>query len=436
MFYYSLEVALWQLSFLTVYLLFIKKETFYQLHRIYLVGSFLMSFALPFWSFHSNEATSNIIYQNLEPVLIQTQHLRDLKETGSYGLISTIILIVSLLLLFYFSYNTYKIYRLYKKGNKIPIKEAVLIEIEGINNAFTFLKYIFIEKNLQASIKEKIISHEYVHVKEKHSFDIILLQLIKIIFWYNPLIYFYEKELKEIHEYITDKIAIQSFNKREYFNLLLQIQFKTTNLSFVQAFSKKSLLKKRINMQNKKESPRKAYLKYSLVLVVIIILGNIFNACKKSSSLSSMQKESEITNEIQIEKRMISLDEDNNSVNDFEVAYQFLKNPPEINGCEGLTGKEAKKCFSKKIRELISQNFNMELVSNKGTNDKTIKIITQFIIDKNGEIKNIKARSKYKEFEDEAKRVIALLPSMKPATQNNKPVNIVYTLPIIVKKEK
>jgi len=120
---------------------------------------------------------------------------------------------------------------------------------------------------------------------------------------------------------------------------------------------------------------------------------------------------------------------------DIEVAFQFIQNPPIYPGCEGKKGKALKDCMSKKIQKFVGKNFNTDIASDLGLSGERVKILTQFTIGKDGRVINIKARSKYKDLEKEAKRVIAKLPKMQPGQQRNRPVKVTYTLPIIFKVE-
>jgi len=423
---YLIETALWQIAFLLLYRLLIKKETFFRINRLFLLGSLSMSFILPFVSFHRYQKVTDSLYQSLEPVILQSQNLQEnwIAKGNNLNLYMLFLSGVGIILMFSI-YNLYKIFLLYKKGEIKAYQNVELIEIKNLNNAFSFLRYIFIDKNLPESVKTIIIAHEMVHVKEKHSLDILYMQLLKILFWYNPLIYIYEKEIKEIHEYIADQKVIHFIDKKDYLNLLLQSRFQNYNISFVNSFSNKTnILKKRIKMQNKKQSPKVSYLKYSSLVLVIFSLSLLINACKKDqgTTINSLEKKKDIK-QVQVEIT--------DSNDEIEVAYQFLKNPPEMKACEGLTGKEAKECFNKSIREFISKNFNKELAKTLKTDRREIKILTQFIIDKEGNITDVKARSRYKIMENEAIKTILSLPKMKPATQDGHAVNTVYTIPII-----
>lgn len=120
---------------------------------------------------------------------------------------------------------------------------------------------------------------------------------------------------------------------------------------------------------------------------------------------------------------------------DVEVAFQFIQNPPIYPGCEGKKGQALKDCMSKKIQKFVNRNFNTDIASDLGLSGERIRILTMFTIGTDGRVTNIRARSKYKDLEKEAKRVISKLPRMKPGQQRNRPVKVTYTLPIIFKVE-
>ncbi len=120
---------------------------------------------------------------------------------------------------------------------------------------------------------------------------------------------------------------------------------------------------------------------------------------------------------------------------DVEVAFQFIQNPPIYPGCEGKKGGKLKDCMSKKIQKFIGRYFNTGIASDLGLSGETVRILTQFTIGKDGKVTKIRARSKYKDLEKEAKRVLSKLPKMKPGQQRNRPVKVRYTLPIIFKVE-
>ncbi len=423
---YIIENILWQSGFFFFYLIFIKKETFFRVNRFFLLLTLALSYLLPWITLPIHIDIKTNLYQKLEPVILGTQNLKTQWELQTYSGLTLFWILGSMVVFGFTLYNLLKIYRLYKQNRREKAGKIILIRVPGLKNAFTFLKYIFIEKNLKPDVQAKIITHEKVHVEELHTWDLILIQILKISFWFNPLIYLFEKQIKEVHEYIADQKVIKKFNKKEYLNLLLQNRFQNYELSFVQTFFQKSILKKRIKMQNKKQSPKIHYVKYAGIMAVIFGLSFLINACEK-------QTENNENNEIDKLKSLVIKEANIPSDDEVEVAYQFIKNPPQIEGCEGLEGEAAKNCFSKKIAEHITRNFNTSLAENLDLKNQKVKILTQFTIGKDGKIHNIKARARYKILEEEAKRCISALPPMKPAYQKGQAVNVTYTLPIIFK---
>lgn len=124
----------------------------------------------------------------------------------------------------------------------------------------------------------------------------------------------------------------------------------------------------------------------------------------------------------------------NNNLNqtnkDEKVIITITEEDPIFPGCEDVNPKERKNCFSQKISEHIKKNFNYPKEAKK--NRITGKVIASFIINKEGEIKSIttKGPENGKILEEEARRIISLLPKMKPGTQRGEPVNVRYSIPI------
>jgi protein TonB len=118
------------------------------------------------------------------------------------------------------------------------------------------------------------------------------------------------------------------------------------------------------------------------------------------------------------------------------LGFNFVDNPPVYPGCEGLPKDRLKQCTSQKIQEFLTANFNKSVLDSlklpKGTR---ISINTRFQIDENGKVTNVLARSKYRELEKETKRVLRMLPQMKPAVHKGKKVKVKYNLPIWFKVE-
>ena len=116
-----------------------------------------------------------------------------------------------------------------------------------------------------------------------------------------------------------------------------------------------------------------------------------------------------------------------------EVPFAVIENVPVFPGCENKQGNAAKKkCTSQKITEMVHKNFNGGLGNKLGLSGIN-RIIVQFKIDQNGNIVEVRSRAPHPNLEQEAERVVKLLPKMTAGTQRGQPVDVTYSLPIVFK---
>jgi protein TonB len=114
---------------------------------------------------------------------------------------------------------------------------------------------------------------------------------------------------------------------------------------------------------------------------------------------------------------------------DDDIPFMILEDAPVFPGCKG-SKDEMKACFSEQITKFVSKKFNADLSSTLNLTPGIQRIFVLFKIDKKGNIVEIQAKSPYKQLQDEAIRVVQLLPQMEPGKQRGKPVNVKYSLPI------
>ena len=114
---------------------------------------------------------------------------------------------------------------------------------------------------------------------------------------------------------------------------------------------------------------------------------------------------------------------------DVEVQFSVIENVPVFPGCERGSNMDKRKCMSAKIAKFVQRKFNTDLAGSLGLSGRQ-RINVVFKIDKNGDIKGIRAKASHPSLEQEAIRVINMLPRMKPGIQRGKPVIVPYSLPI------
>ncbi len=113
-----------------------------------------------------------------------------------------------------------------------------------------------------------------------------------------------------------------------------------------------------------------------------------------------------------------------------DVSFRVIEDAPVYPGCKG-NKEQLKKCFSEKIKKFVNSKFDVELANELGLSPGKKRINVQFVVSRTGEITNIRVRAPHKRLEKEARRVISLLPKLKPGKQRGKPVGVKYNLPIV-----
>ncbi|WP_205945119.1 M56 family metallopeptidase [Pedobacter psychrodurus] len=277
--YYLLEANLYLILFYGFYRLFLYKETFYRLNRYYLIFSSILAFILPLFQLGFLKAPvieQITIAPTTETVVSQVMMTENLPlesyQPSIFTIDNTIIAIYSLVtiaFLFKMLFNLSKIISM-RKLPFVNLDNGVkLIDLKDSKIAFSFFHLLFLDPQLEE--KNTILKHELVHIKQKHSLDVLLFEIIQIINWFNPIIYLVKKDIKLIHEYLADEETTKcDVEKYHYAMFLIQNSTGIQNLTLTNQIFSSSILKKRINMLNQKKSPRWARLKLLLVLPITI----------------------------------------------------------------------------------------------------------------------------------------------------------------------
>lgn len=431
-----LQILVFQLLFLVVYDLFLKKETFFNLNRIYLLLTPILSVVLPFVSigFIQQNIPQEFYAQMPAVILGETA-----SKTGSTSLLWfmslknlwTIGMIVSTLI---FCYKIFKIIKLKRSGTTKYVDGNRLTMLPKTDTAFSFFNTIYLGENISEENKENIIAHEKTHVQQKHSLDLLYFELLRIVFWFNPLVYIFQNRISTLHEYIVDAEISRRTSKKDYYQNLLSEVFQTEKISFVNTFYKKSLIKNRITMLEKSKSSKNRMMKYLLMLP---LLGGmlIYTSCV-NDSVESLNQEQETMNQLPppppppppAPPVPPAYKESGD-----EVPYAVIQKVPTYPGCTG-DNEALKECMSTKIAEAINANFNTDIAGALNLSGRQ-RITVQFKIDKTGTVTDIRAPAPQPELEAEAIRVVKLLPKMTPGEHRGEKVGVLYSLPIVFEVE-
>ncbi|MBQ4822128.1 M56 family metallopeptidase [Aquimarina sp. MMG016] len=469
MIHYILQILAFQLLFLVVYDLLLKKETFFNWNRAYLLVTHVLSFVLPLVQIEVIQKSIPKEYQiQLPAILIGSANKEiSLPEVliGSSDTFFQFITISKvfeylwylgmLISLFLFTYKIITILKLKQKGIKTRIDNFNLISLPNTSSAFTFFNTIFLGESLSETKKTNILLHEKIHVKEYHSADLLFFEVLRIIFWFNPLVYIYQNRMATLQEYIADAKAIAETDEKEYYQNLLSQIFQTERVSFINTFFNHSLIKNRIVMLQKSKSKKIFQLKY-LLLVPIICSMLVYTSCTQDSvaqtdnaSKSDLIKKIEaVHHQIEIQgniseeeekalkllamlttKNGVSNPAYKDVVKDAEIPFGVIEKVPGFPGCEGLVESESKKCFTQKITQFVGSEFNTKLGDELELTGIQ-RIYVRFKINHKGKIVDVKARGPQPELETEAIRVIQKLPQMTPGVHDGVNVGVMYSLPI------
>lgn len=265
--YYLIEANVYLVIFYAFYLLLLKKETFYTLNRYYLLSSSLISFVMPLLQI--SYLHQWITGQENSP-LTPIPHLENNTSYYWAGFSQFLILIyliaVSLLGLQLLIKLTALVH-LALTSKKQRHNKLVYIELKNSEAAFSFFNLLFMHPS--APNKEIIIKHEMVHIRQRHSFDILLFELIQIIGWFNPVTLFMKKEIKLIHEYIADDLTTRSaIQKHDYALFLIQNSFGNPVHQLTNQIFNPSILKRRITMLDKEKSGFRSRFKFLLAIPI------------------------------------------------------------------------------------------------------------------------------------------------------------------------
>lgn len=166
---------------------------------------------------------------------------------------------------------------IYRRGQKQRMGKYTLVYSEEVKAPFSFMHCLFWPAELedQDLEREYMLRHEETHIQQYHTLDVLFSEVIKAICWFNPLAYRYSQALRDVHEYLADAAVLQTANRKQYGHLLIRQSLSGPSIALVNHFST-SQLKKRIHMMMRKKTQGRAQMRYALTLPLIVGLGFLF----------------------------------------------------------------------------------------------------------------------------------------------------------------
>ncbi|MGZ3750611.1 MAG: M56 family metallopeptidase [Mucilaginibacter sp.] len=295
---YIIKSAICLAALLMIYHLLLEKEKMHVFNRYFLLTSILFSLAIPLITIHTS--SPQLAHINYAEII----HPRQIAETGQYvpstniqqntvelnwQLITVIIYITgALLMLGRFFVNLFRITRCISQNETIKEEDAVIVLTGNKIVPHSFWRYIFFNKDdHEQSIPQELYLHELTHIREKHSLDILLIEFLQIIFWFNPIFILYKKAIRLNHEFLADDSVLNHFhNITTYQQLLLDMILFTQPVTLSSNLTY-SLTKKRMIMM-KKITPRSKAITRKIALIPLFAML-VFLFSNKAAALQDVK---------------------------------------------------------------------------------------------------------------------------------------------------
>lgn len=421
---YLLQVNVGLILFYALYKLVCTRDTFFRSRRFILIVSLVLPFILPFidvreW-LESRDRMIMLTHFDYSAVLPEIVVGSEAVETGNRVFVLSewigyLYLAGVVVLLVRLAVQAFSLYRLIVR---MPEKEINGVRVKCLNDPsgpFSFFGWIFMNP---AAVKEdeisEILTHEMAHVKQHHSVDVLLAEMVSICCWMNPFAWLLKREVRLNLEFLADRKVMEAgFATKSYQYHLLGLAYNhkyglSNNFNF-------SHLKQRIIMMNKKKSNGAGHIKYALFVLpafALLVAGNI--SCSQDASQTEDAKE-EVVAPVSPEAKEAPADSTAK-----EEVFMVAEQMPEFPG--GM----------KEMLKFLQEN--VKYPENAMKNNVQGRVIVQFVIEKDGTPTEFKVlRSVDPDLDAEALRVMKAMPKWKPGMQKGQVVRVKFTVPVSFK---
>jgi len=375
--FYLLKSALWLAGFALVYQLFLQNERYFLLNRIFLIGGILAAIFLPFYTWHYTVELNSELVGSIAGISQQTVN----ETTVTANSFS----VQKVLLFLYLAGVLFMVFRMLK--STIPVLRVIfnakvyrygsikLIRDAEFPASFSLISYVFVHPSIDQPELDEIVKHEQEHIRQKHWIDLLLSGILRTIQWFNPIVWFYGRLIRQNHEYLADKHALQSSsNPGVYRAALLNQTFGGSIIPLTSSFNF-SFNKKRFNMMNHTiQSPLR---KLKLLLILPVFAGILYAfAVPEYKNVAAIEAQNDSIQETKIVVGNITWE--GNSVYTNDKLNQAL----DIKKGNTYSQKQIdQQLYGGTVSDLYLNNgylfFNLESVPTKkadGTTDFTFKI--------------------------------------------------------------
>lgn len=268
--------------FYLIYVFLLKGETLFRANRHFLLSGILLAFVFPFlqWTRVTYVQASPVGADTaLEPLPISDLSMAEVGNAMNWTELALYIYATgALLLLLRFGFHLWSLYRLIRNRPRFRREGFTYIKVDKAIKPFSFFRYIvFNPENHKAEELQMVLAHEQAHVRQLHSIDLLIANLLIIVQWWNPLTWLYRKSLEENLEFLADnETARRVASIKQYQLALVRASSSSFSPLLINSFYQ-SFIKKRILMLNKPHSKQRNFLKAILILPALALFMWSFN---------------------------------------------------------------------------------------------------------------------------------------------------------------
>ena len=322
--FYILKSSVCLAIFYGFYKFLLEKESVHHFKRFYLLASILLAFGIPlitFTEYIEVETYLTTVPQLIPELTNNTETPIEITKTNYLFIVLWSVYGLGVLVFsLKFIKNILNLITKIKRNPKYKISHITNVLIQDLIVPHTFFNYIFLNKHKfeTQQIPEEVLLHEETHAKQKHSLDILCVEVLQIIFWFNPLIYFIKHSIQLNHEFLADQAVLnQGFITSKYQQVLLAFSSNASEPQLAHAINYSSI-KKRFTVMKTQTSKQAFWFRSFILLPLLAILIYGFSEKtiveKEALNINKTEKETiqitiENENEIWFENNRIKLDE-------------------------------------------------------------------------------------------------------------------------------
>ena len=439
---YDLKVAVLLAVFYMFYRLMLARETFHHVNRIVLLLTAVASFVLPLCVITIHETVTMQRAAQVAVGSFQVDMMDEEPATPLWQIVLPILFIIGMMVTLVHTLSSlFRIIRIIRHSERYPQTDGTTICVTGNASLapFSWMHYIVMNRSDYETSDAAILAHERGHIRLHHSWDLLLVDTLTALQWFNPAMWMLRSDLRAIHEYEADAAVLsQGINARQYQYLLITKAVGFGGYSLANGINH-STLKNRINMMLHTKSNRRSLLKL-LALLPIVGIALAVNA-EKVVDVRYDEPQKQKKEGVAYGTWTPQAGTNSETRDTFAVALSYDTIPGETYTAVGTYEPVQGDVFDvveempqypggpQELFKFLSENVQYPAEAEKAGIQG--RVILTFVVEKDGSIsKPTVVKSVDPLLDAEAVRVISAMPNWKPGKQNGKVVRVKYTVPL------